>query len=133
MISDLLAARSQMAMSLGFHIVFAALGIAMPVLTAVAEGRWLKTKDEQYRSLAKRWSKGTAILFAVGAVSGTVLSFELCRPARNIGHFAGEPAVGIRRPLSLSVLPVQFVQGRRALTPGTIQILRSPTRCPASG
>lgn len=77
MISDLLAARTQMAMSLGFHIVFAALGIAMPVLTAAAEWRWLKTKDEEYLALAKRWSKGTAILFAVGAVSGTVLSFEL--------------------------------------------------------
>lgn len=77
MISDLLAARSQMAMSLGFHIVFAALGIAMPVLMAVAEWRWLKTRNHQFLDLAKRWSKGTAILFAVGAVSGTVLSFEL--------------------------------------------------------
>src|SRR5689334_16487313 len=77
MVTDLIAARSQMAMSLGFHIVFAALGIAMPVLVAAAEWRWLKTRDEEYLALAKRWSKGTAILFAVGAVSGTVLSFEL--------------------------------------------------------
>jgi cytochrome d ubiquinol oxidase subunit I len=77
MMTDLIAARSQMAMSLGFHIVFAALGIAMPVLMAAAEWRWLKTQDDEYLMLAKRWSKGTAILFAVGAVSGTVLSFEL--------------------------------------------------------
>lgn len=77
MISDLIAARSQMAMALGFHIVFAALGIVMPVLTAAAEWRWLKTQDDAYLALAKRWSNGTAILFAVGAVSGTVLSFEL--------------------------------------------------------
>lgn len=75
--SDLIAARSQMAMSLAFHIVFAALGIAMPLLMAVAEWRWMRTKDPRYLTLAKRWSKGTAILFAVGAVSGTVLSFEL--------------------------------------------------------
>jgi cytochrome d ubiquinol oxidase subunit I len=75
--SDLLAARAQMAMSLAFHIVFAALGIALPVLTCVAEWRGLRTGDPGYRSLAKRWAKGTAILFAVGAVSGTVLSFEL--------------------------------------------------------
>jgi cytochrome bd ubiquinol oxidase subunit I len=75
--NDLLAARSQMAMSLGFHIVFAALGIAMPLMIAAAEWRWLKSRDEDGLSLAKRWSKGTAILFAVGAVSGTVLSFEL--------------------------------------------------------
>lgn len=75
--TDLLAARSQMAMSLGFHIVFAALGIAMPLLMAVAEWRWIRTGDRHALNLAKRWSKGTAILFAVGAVSGTVLSFEL--------------------------------------------------------
>ena len=75
--TDLFAARSQMAMSLGFHIVFAAIGIAMPLLIAAAEWRWLHNKDREGLSLAQRWSKGTAILFAVGAVSGTVLSFEL--------------------------------------------------------
>ena len=75
--TDLIAARSQMAISLGFHIVFAALGIAMPLLMALTEWRWLRTGDERYLSLAKRWAKGTAILFAVGAVSGTVLSFQL--------------------------------------------------------
>ncbi len=75
--NDLLAARSQMAMSLAFHIIFAAIGIAMPLLMVIAEWKWLRTKDEVYLTLAKRWAKGTAILFAVGAVSGTVLSFEL--------------------------------------------------------
>jgi cytochrome d ubiquinol oxidase subunit I len=75
--TDLLAARSQMAMSLAFHIIFAAIGIAMPLLMIIAEWKWLRTKDDIYLTLAKRWAKGTAILFAVGAVSGTVLSFEL--------------------------------------------------------
>jgi cytochrome d ubiquinol oxidase subunit I len=75
--SDLLAARSQMAMSLAFHIIFAVVGIGMPVLMVVAERRWRKTGDRIYLELARRWAKGTAILFAVGAVSGTVLSFEL--------------------------------------------------------
>ena len=74
---DLLAARSQMAMSLAFHIIFAVVGIGMPVLMVVAERRWQRTRDPIYLELAKRWAKGTAILFAVGAVSGTVLSFEL--------------------------------------------------------
>lgn len=74
---DLLAARSQMAMSLAFHIIFAAVGIAMPLLMIIAEGMWIRTKRFVYRELAYRWSKGTAIIFAVGAVSGTVLSFEL--------------------------------------------------------
>src|SRR5687768_12883043 len=75
--SDLLAARAQMAMSLGFHIIFAVVGVAMPVLMVIAERRWQRSGDRIYLELAKRWAKGTAILFAVGAVSGTVLSFEL--------------------------------------------------------
>src|SRR5437773_4055049 len=75
--SDLLAARSQMGISLAFHIIFALVGIGMPLLMVVAERRWLITRDEIYLELAQRWAKGTAILFAVGAVSGTVLSFEL--------------------------------------------------------
>ena len=75
--NDLLAARSQMAMSLAFHIIFAAIGIAMPLLMVIAEWRWLRTREQVYLQLAKNWAKGTAILFAVGAVSGTVLSFEL--------------------------------------------------------
>jgi len=74
---DLLAARSQMAMSLAFHIVFAVVGIGMPALMVIAEQRWHRTGDAIYLELARRWAKGTAILFAVGAVSGTVLSFEL--------------------------------------------------------
>jgi cytochrome d ubiquinol oxidase subunit I len=66
-----------MAMSLGFHIIFAVVGIGMPVLMVIAERRWHTTGEKVYLELARRWAKGTAILFAVGAVSGTVLSFEL--------------------------------------------------------
>jgi cytochrome bd ubiquinol oxidase subunit I len=75
--TDLLAGRSQMAMSLAFHIIFAVVGIGMPVLMVVAERRWQRSGDRIFLELAHRWAKGTAILFAVGAVSGTVLSFEL--------------------------------------------------------
>src|SRR5581483_1983216 len=75
--TDLIAARTGMALSLGFHIVFAAIGIAMPLMMTLAEWWWLKTGDPAALALAKRWSTGAAILFAVGAVSGTVLSFEL--------------------------------------------------------
>jgi len=75
--SNFLAARSQMAVSLGFHIIFAVVGVAMPLMMIIAEWKWLRTRDETYLTLAKQWAKGTAILFAVGAVSGTVLSFEL--------------------------------------------------------
>ena len=71
------AARSQMGMSLGFHIVFAVIGVALPLMMTIAEWRFRATGDAAYLLLAKRWAKGTTILFAVGAVSGTVLSFEL--------------------------------------------------------
>src|SRR5689334_1362350 len=96
--SDLLAARSQMAMSLAFHIIFAEIGIAMPVLMVLAEWRWRRTGDASYLELAKRWAKGTAILFAVGAVSGTVLSFELGLLWPTFMKFAG-PVIGM--PFSL--------------------------------
>jgi cytochrome d ubiquinol oxidase subunit I len=96
--SDLLAARSQMAVSLAFHIIFAVIGIAMPLLMVVAERRWQKTRDPVYLDLAKRWSRGTAILFAVGAVSGTVLSFELGLLWPGFMEMAG-PIIGM--PFSL--------------------------------
>jgi cytochrome d ubiquinol oxidase subunit I len=95
---DLLAARSQMAMSLGFHILFAVIGIGLPALMVLAEWRWLRTGDPVYLDLAKRWSKGAAILFAVGAVSGTVLSFELGLLWPGFMRFAG-PIIGM--PFSL--------------------------------
>jgi cytochrome bd ubiquinol oxidase subunit I len=75
--SDLTFARGQMALSLGFHIVFAAVGVALPALMVIAEWCWRSTGEAVYLELARRWAKGTAILFAVGAVSGTLLSFEL--------------------------------------------------------
>ncbi len=75
--TDLLAARAQMAMSLGFHIIFAVVGMGMPLLMVLAERRFLRGGDPVDRELARRWARGTAIMFAVGAVSGTVLSFEL--------------------------------------------------------
>lgn len=74
---DLLAARSQMALSLAFHMVFATAGIGLPLLMVLAEAAWQRTGGALWLELAKRWAKVTAILFAVGAVSGTVLSFEL--------------------------------------------------------
>ena len=66
-----------MGTSLAFHIVFAALGVGLPLLVFAAEGLWLRTRDRAYYDLARVWAKGMAILFAVGAVSGTILSFEL--------------------------------------------------------
>jgi cytochrome d ubiquinol oxidase subunit I len=75
--SEYLAGRAQMGTSLGFHIVFASLGVGLPLLLLIVEGLAYWRKDDTWRLLARRWSKAFGILFAVGAVSGTVLSFEL--------------------------------------------------------
>ncbi|MBS1525481.1 MAG: cytochrome ubiquinol oxidase subunit I [Bacteroidetes bacterium] len=95
---DFIAARSQMALSLGFHIVFSCIGMVMPFFMAVAHFYWLKTKDPVYRNITKAWSKGVAIFFATGAVSGTVLSFELGLLWPNFMKHAG-PIFGM--PFSL--------------------------------
>jgi cytochrome d ubiquinol oxidase subunit I len=74
--SELEAARSQMAFTLGFHIILASLGVGFPLVMLIANYIGLKRGDEVALLLARRWSKVVAITFAVGAVTGTVLSFE---------------------------------------------------------
>ncbi len=74
---DFIAARSQMALSLGFHIIFACIGMIMPFFMAISHYLYLKKKNDHYRKLTVAWSKGVAIFFVTGAVSGTMLSFEL--------------------------------------------------------
>jgi cytochrome d ubiquinol oxidase subunit I len=76
-LDELLLARAQMAMLFAFHIVFAVAGMGMPLLMVIAEAAHLRTGKPVFLELARRWARGTAVLFAVGAVSGTVLSFEL--------------------------------------------------------
>ncbi len=97
-VPDLLAARWLFGLSLAFHIVFAAVGVAMPLLMVLAEWRWRRTGDPVQLDLARRWAKGAAILFAVGAVSGTVISFELGLLWPRFMDFAG-PIIGL--PFSL--------------------------------
>lgn len=88
--SNLDAARSQMAFTLGFHIILASLGVALPALMLIANYRGLRRDDPDALKLAQRWSKAVAVTFAVGAVTGTVLSFEfgLLWPAFT-GRFGG--------------------------------------------
>jgi cytochrome d ubiquinol oxidase subunit I len=74
--TNLFAAREQMAFTLGFHIVLACLGVALPATILVANFIGLKRDDHDAIELAQRWSKAMAVTFAVGAVTGTVLSFE---------------------------------------------------------
>jgi len=74
--SELTAARSQMAFTLGFHIILASIGVAFPAIMLIANWRGLRRGDAEALLLAQRWSKVVAVTFAVGAVTGTVLSFE---------------------------------------------------------
>src|SRR5947208_4827840 len=74
--SQLEAARSQMAFTLGFHIVLASLGVAFPAMMLIANYRGLRHNDPDALLLTRRWSQVVAVTFAVGAVTGTVLSFE---------------------------------------------------------
>ena len=75
--ADLGAARSQMAFTLGFHIVLASIGVALPALILIANYIGLRRDDADALRLAQRWSKVAAVTFVVGAITGTVLSFEM--------------------------------------------------------
>jgi cytochrome bd ubiquinol oxidase subunit I len=76
-LADPVAARSQMGFSLGWHIILACFGVGLPALVVFVEWRGLRTGDPTYRLLARRWARVLGVLFAVGAVSGTILSIEL--------------------------------------------------------
>jgi cytochrome d ubiquinol oxidase subunit I len=93
-VDDLLAARLQMGISLAFHIVYACIGMTMPWLMAAAHYRYLKQRSSVDRELARAWAKGVAVFFAVGAVSGTVLSLELGFLWPTFMHHAG-PIFGL--------------------------------------
>ncbi len=73
----LLQARQMQTLSFVFHIPLVCFGIAFPALVLFVEGLWLRTGDPVYRELARRWSKVVVVLFSVGVVSGTILSFEM--------------------------------------------------------
>src|SRR6516165_2410765 len=74
---EVVPARAQMAATLGFHIILACLGIALPAIVLLAEFIGLRRSDETAIRLARRWSQAMGVLLAVGAVTGTVLSFEM--------------------------------------------------------
>ncbi|MCG9972754.1 cytochrome ubiquinol oxidase subunit I [Christiangramia crocea] len=91
-------ARLQMAFTLGFHIIFACIGMVMPFFMVVSHKKWLNTRKPVYLDLTKAWQKGVAIFFVTGAVSGTALSFELGMLWPEFMKHAG-PVIGM--PFSL--------------------------------
>ena len=83
-LDNLMAARWQMALSLGSHIVLSCFGVALPAMIFVVHRRGLRRGDQVALDLAHKWAKAAAVLFAVGAVSGTILSrsrWVCCGPA----------------------------------------------------
>jgi cytochrome bd ubiquinol oxidase subunit I len=74
---DLYHARMQMALSLGWHIIVACFGVGFPAMVLFAEWRSVRRGDADLAALARTWAKAMGVLFAVGAVSGTILSFEM--------------------------------------------------------
>ncbi|AKQ70731.1 Cytochrome d ubiquinol oxidase subunit I [Myxococcus hansupus] len=121
--TDLLYARAQMGLSLAFHIVFAAAGVALPVLMVLSDWKARRTGDADYVKLSQKLAKGTAILFAVGAVSGTVLSFEL---GLLWPEFMGQYGEVIGLPFSLegvaffteAIFLGIYLYGRERVSPG---------------
>lgn len=75
--SELMAARQMQALSLAVHIPLVCFGIAFPSIVLFVHALWLRTGNPVYKALAQRWSKVMLLLFAVGVVTGTILSFEL--------------------------------------------------------
>lgn len=90
----LFEARSQFAISMVFHIIFAVYGIGLPLLMVMAEWLWIRSGDGNYLTLARRWAQAGSLLFAIGAVSGTAIAFELGLLWPRFMQFAG-PVIGM--------------------------------------
>src|SRR5215212_4969794 len=102
-------------MSLSFHITFAALGVVMPFFLLLSQGLYLRRKDPAYLALNKKWTTAFAITYAIGAVSGTVLTFGLGLFWPRFMDFAG-PMIGL--PLSMEVMFLGvYLFGRDLLSP----------------
>jgi cytochrome d ubiquinol oxidase subunit I len=100
-LENLFAARAVFGMSLSFHIMFAALGVVMPFFLLLSQGLYLRRKNPVYLALNKKWTTAFAITYAVGAVSGVVLTFGLGLFWPRFMDFAG-PMIGL--PLSIEVM-----------------------------
>lgn len=72
-----LLARTLFGTSLGFHIIFATLGVGMPFMVAIAEITYALTRDSDYAVMAKRWTRGFTVLLAVGITTGTTVALQL--------------------------------------------------------
>ncbi len=74
---DVIIARSLFGTTMAFHIIFATLGVGIPIMILLAELLYQKTKDYDYAVMAKRWTKGLAVLLGVAIPSGTIAGVQL--------------------------------------------------------
>jgi cytochrome d ubiquinol oxidase subunit I len=101
LLDNLIAARAVFGMSLSFHVMFASLGVVMPFFLLVSQYLYLTRKNPVYLALNKKWTSAFAITYAIGAVSGVVLTFGLGLFWPRFMDFAG-PMIGF--PLSIEVM-----------------------------
>lgn len=101
MIDGLIAARATFAVTLMFHIIFASLGVVVPFMMLVSQWLYLRRGDKVYEALNRKWTKVFALTYAVGAVSGTVLTFGFGLLWPNFMDVGG-PIMGY--PLAIEVL-----------------------------
>lgn len=98
-------ARILTSLTLGFHIIFAVLGVGIPVLISIAEWLGIRNKDSRYTQMAKRWSKGFTVTVAVGVVTGTCIGLQLSLLWPSFMKTAGE---AIALPLFLETFAFFF-------------------------
>ena len=122
---NVLAARALMGISLGFHIIYATIGVGLPLMLMIAEWLSLRTGDELYHRLARGWIRPAGVLFAIGAVSGTILSFELGLLWPRFMAFSG-PLIGL--PFSMegfaffteAIFLALYIYGEQRLSRGML-------------
>src|SRR3989440_13071068 len=107
MFTNLVAARAQMGVSLVFHVIFSVLGVGLPLLLCLAEGLALWRKDGTWLSLSRQWTKAFSALFAIGAVSGAIVEFEITLLCSGLVKNA-QAIIGL--PFALEGLPF-FIEG----------------------
>jgi cytochrome d ubiquinol oxidase subunit I len=135
--AGVIAPRSQMGFSLGWHIILACLGVGLPGLTLFFEWRGYRTQDAEYRLLARRWARALGVLFAVGAVSGTILSFEMgllwSGLMQHYGSVIGLPFAieGFAFFIEAIFLGI-YLYGWDRLSPGPTCCVACPSSSPAS-
>ncbi|GLO68350.1 MULTISPECIES: cytochrome ubiquinol oxidase subunit I [Oceanobacillus] len=99
------ASRFLTLLTLSFHIIYATIGVGVPLMIMIAQWVGIKKKDEHYILLARRWAKGFVVTVAVGVVTGTAIGLQLSLLWPNFMELAGQI---IALPLFMEVFAFFF-------------------------